>query len=276
MSDSIMISLKGLIFDIRLNDIIDILLVTFIIYWFLSLLRGTRAIRILFGIVVIFILFGIANHQKLYTILWMIDKIVPVALIAFIIIFQPELRRALEQIGRGSIFRGSLAGFRDKDVDFVIDELKKAVAIFSKRKLGALIILERESGLREFIDTGIKIDALMSSELIQSIFEPASLLHDGAIIIQGNRIAAASCFLPLTDAELDISFGTRHRAAVGITEITDSLAIVVSEESGAISFVFNGKIARDIDIPTLARMLHRMYRIPALHLRFNYRRQIVV
>jgi diadenylate cyclase len=189
-------------------------------------------------------------------------KILPMGFIALVVIFQPELRRALETIGRGSSITRKFFGFEDEALHKIVNELKKASQAISRRKAGALIVLERETGLQEFIETGLKLNSEVLSELIVSIFIPTTPLHDGAVIIREDKIVSAACFLPLSESTtIAKELGTRHRAAIGISEVSDALVIVISEETGAISIVFNGRMTRNIDYETLGRLLLKMYKL---------------
>lgn len=244
----------------KITDALDILIVAFVFYRMILLIRGTRAVQLLKGIVVILIMTGISNYLNLRALNWILDKTLTIGLFAIPVVFQPELRRALEQLGRGGFISRSFPLAKthenEEDVRKTINEIAKAASVLAKNKIGALIVIERETGISDIIETGVPIEALVSSELLINIFIPNTPLHDGAAVIRGNRIVAASTFLPLSDdPNLAQELGTRHRAGIGITEHSDAVAIVVSEEKGYISLAVNGKITRNIDDQTLRQML---------------------
>lgn len=246
--------------DIRIRDIIDILIVALAFYKLFSLIKETRAEQLSKGIFALFIFAKLSGSLKLYTINWILDRAMTVGVIAIIIVFQPELRRGLEYIGRSRFFTKSLMEVRGESLARRVDEIVSAVASLSRQKIGALIVLERETGLNDIVETGTEINGLVSSDLLINIFIPNTPLHDGAVILKDETIKAAGCFLPLTEnINLSRELGTRHRAALGISEESDSLSIVVSEETGAISIAEAGEIARHIDIQTLERILLKMY-----------------
>ncbi|GAX88414.1 diadenylate cyclase CdaA [Effusibacillus lacus] len=244
----------------KIADALDILIVAFVLYRMILLIRGTRAVQLLKGIVVILIMTGISNYLNLRALNWILDKTLTIGLFAIPVVFQPELRRALEQLGRGGFFSRSFVLAKtqenEEDVRKIINEIAKAASVLSKNKIGALIVIERETGIADIMETGVPIEALVSSELLINIFIPNTPLHDGAVVIRGNRIVTANTFLPLSDdPNLEQELGTRHRAAIGITENSDAIAIVISEEKGFISLTHNGKIIRNIDDQTLRQML---------------------
>lgn len=246
--------------NMRIRDIIDILIVAAVIYKIYTLLRETRAEQLIKGIVVLVALTVVSDSLQLYTINYLLSNALAVGAIALIVVFQPELRRGLEYIGRSGFFSKSLIEIRGESTSKVVDDLVEAVASLSRQKIGALIVLERNTGLNEVANTGTKINGLVSSDLLINIFIPNTPLHDGAVIIKDDIIKAAACFLPLTDSS-DISreLGTRHRAALGISERSDSLSIIVSEETGAISTAENGSISRYLDSKTLRQILNKTY-----------------
>lgn len=242
--------------------LIDIFIVTYAIYKLILLIRGTRAVQLLKGLAILLIASSISEVLNLYTVNWILGNIWSVIFVAFAVIFQPELRRALEQLGRGQFFARSSAVLGTGDAMSLISELSKAAVACAKTKTGVLIVLERETGLNDYIETGIKIDAMVTSELLVNVFVPSTPLHDGAVIIRGNRVAAAACFLPLTDNPyISMSLGTRHRAAIGITEVADAIAIIVSEETGIISVARDGKLVRYIDEKQLADILGEVFMV---------------
>lgn len=242
-------------------NVLDILLVALIFYWLLYLIRGTQGIQLLRGIIIFALATAIiANLLPFRAFRWLIGKALPALLVAIPVIFQPELRRALERLGR----TGSRLAPLTRDTipyDEVIEEICKAAARLSERQDGALIVLEMSTGLEEYIETGVQLDARVSAELLLTIFFKNTALHDGAVIIRNGRIVAAACVLPLTTASLpDRQMGLRHRAAIGVTESTDAIAIVVSEETGMISVAQNGRIILRRDAKSLRHILRAIYR----------------
>lgn len=236
---------------IRVNDIFDILLVAFVIYQVFMLLYETRAIQMLKGFIVILFFVVAARLLELNTMTWILTGLSTIWIIAFIIVFQPELRRALVELGQNRFFK-----FIFKEHSQLYREIRESSVILAKKKIGALIVLEREVNLKSFIDTGTKLDAETTSELLVAIFNTKSPLHDGAVIIREGRIAAAGCILPLTQKEdVEQMYGMRHRAAIGISEETDAITIIVSEERHTISLAIGGKITPDIDGDTLLEIL---------------------
>ena len=246
----------------RIRDIIDIIIVAVVLYKVFTLIRETRAEQLIKGIFAIFVFEKISGEGwlELYTINWILRNTMTVGVIAILIVFQPELRRGLEYIGRSSFFTKSFLEIKGENISKTVDEIVEACASLSRQRIGALIVLERETGLNEVAQTGTMINGLVSSDLLINIFIPNTPLHDGAVIIKDDRIKAAACFLPLTD-NMNISkeLGTRHRAALGISERSDCLAIVVSEETGSISIAENGTLARHLDTKTLRQILMDMY-----------------
>ncbi|MBU7006882.1 diadenylate cyclase CdaA [Phosphitispora fastidiosa] len=241
---------------VNLINIFDMLVVAALIYKLFQWIKGTRAVQLLKGIVVLLIATTISDWLGLYTINWILNNIRTMVVVAIPVVFQPELRRALERIGRGKFFARPFTFLEEEDTDRVINEIIRAVVTMSKNKTGALIVLERETGINDYIETGVSLDSVISGEFMINIFIPNSPLHDGAVIIRGDRVAAAGCFLPLTEnPNLGKELGTRHRAAIGITEISDAVAIVVSEETGTISLAREGRITRNYDEKTLREVL---------------------
>lgn len=252
--------LKELFINIRIRDIIDIAIVAFAFYKLFMLIRETRAEQLIKGIIVLLVATKISEWLQLFTINWILERTMTVGVIAFLIVFQPELRRALEYIGRSRFLTKPIVEIEDENIRNIINEILEAVASLSRQKIGALIVLERTTGLNEVAETGTLINGKVSSGLLINIFIPNTPLHDGAVIIKDDTIKAAGCFLPLTE-NMNISkeLGTRHRAALGITEKSDSLAIIVSEETGVISVADNGKLSRYVDIKTLEKILEDIY-----------------
>lgn len=238
-----------------LTNTVDILLVSYVIYKLIMVIKGTKAVQLLKGIFVILIVTLISDKFHLQTLNWMMEQVLLWGVIAFVIIFQPELRRALEQLGRGRFF--SRSGYSEEDEQGkIVEAIVKATDYMAKRRIGALISIERETGMGDYIETGIPLNANISSELLINIFIPNTPLHDGAVILQNNSVAAAACYLPLSESPfISKELGTRHRAALGISEVTDSLTVVVSEETGAISLTKNGELHRDLKLDSFKEML---------------------
>ena len=247
--------------QITKTNVLEIAIIAFLIYEIMLWIKNTRAWTLLKGLVVILAFAVIAWLLKLYTILWILQNTALIATTALLIIFQPELRKALEQLGSRNLITGLLPFESSKPSDSAftektINELVRASMEMAKVKTGALMVIEREMPLTDIERTGIEIDAVISSQLLINIFEHNTPLHDGAVILRGNRVVAATCYLPLSDnTSISKDLGTRHRAAVGISEVTDSLTIVVSEETGRISLAENGQITRITDAESLSRAL---------------------
>jgi len=244
--------------NVTLLDILDVLIVAFVLYKGMQLIRGTRATALIKGLAVVFTASVLARTLSLRTVGWILEQGTTVVLVALPVVFYPELRRALEQIGRGQYLRPFASGARPEAGE-TIDTIVEAVSILRSRRVGALVVLERETGLQEYVETGVSLDALITKELLMNIFEPNSPLHDGAAIIRGGRITAAACFLPLTESYLDSQLGTRHRAAVGLSEQTDAVVVVVSEESGAVSMAVEGRLRRYLNETRLREQLHHYW-----------------
>jgi uncharacterized protein (TIGR00159 family) len=244
-----------LLSNFRFRDAIDVAIIAFVIYQIINLIRGTRAVQMLIGLVVFFLAFLSSRYFDLYALNWILDNFLGSILLVIVIIFQDDIRRALTQVGTRPFF-GVESGLHGQDLEEII---RAAVSLASKR-IGALIVLQRDVGLNDFVEVGTRLDARVSKELITSIFQPLSPIHDGALIIHKGRIIAAGCFLPLTtNPHVSKTLGTRHRAAIGLTEETDAAVIVISEEEGAISMVREGRITRDLDAATLRSTLQRMF-----------------
>ncbi len=238
-----------------LLDLLDILLVAFIIYRIILLIKGTRAVQMLLGLAVILIVYVASQVGGLYTLHWLLDNFLSSIILVIVVLFQSDIQRALVHVGRNPFF----ADLSYKEETEVMDELVKACVSMASKKIGALIVIERETGIKEFLEVGVEIDAKVSSDLITSIFLPYSPIHDGALIVQQGRLKQAGCFLPLSqDPDISKTLGTRHRAAIGLTELVDAVAIVVSEETGKISVVVGGRITRDLDSSALKRVLMRL------------------
>jgi diadenylate cyclase len=248
--------------QMSMTSIFDILVVAFLVYEFLKLVKGTRAIPMLVAVVILGAACWIAHFEALKTVDWLITTLLPYAIFALIVVFGAEIRHALARLGRRlSAVRGGAFNGADSYEDIVL-----AANHFSQTVTGALIVIEREIGLRTFIESGVPLDANLSFDLLVTIFRPSAPLHDGAVIVQKGRIAAAACFLPLSmNPVLSTQFGTRHRAAIGITEETDAVSVVVSEETGSISIAVGGQIERDITVEYLRERLSEVLRryVPA-------------
>ncbi|MDF2922757.1 MAG: hypothetical protein K0R57_1671 [Paenibacillaceae bacterium] len=229
-----------------IKEIIDILIVSYVIYKLILVLRGTRAIQLLQGIFVVVLAWALSFLFNLNTLQWLMNQMFTYGVMALIIIFQPELRRALEQLGRGKLFTRSTTD-EDHEVNRRIGEIVKTVNYLSRRKIGALIVFERETGLTDYVESGIPLHSHISSELLINIFIPNTPLHDGAVIIRQDVIMAAGCYLPLSENPfISKELGTRHRAGIGMSEVSDAISVIVSEETGQISLAINGQIVRDI------------------------------
>ncbi|MFQ3544956.1 diadenylate cyclase CdaA [Halobacillus rhizosphaerae] len=233
---------------------IDIALVWFVLYKLMMLIQGTKAVQLLKGIFVVLGIYLLSNLFGLTTLRWLMSQALTWGFLGIIILFQPELRRALEQLGRGSFFSRNTA--EEEDTAKSIQAIIKSCNYMAKRRIGALITIERETGMGDYVETGIGIGGHLSSELLTNIFIPNTPLHDGAVILKENQIIAAACYLPLSESPfISKELGTRHRAAMGISEVTDALTIVVSEETGAISCTKNGELHRNLDQEKLEEIL---------------------
>ncbi|ANU26760.1 diadenylate cyclase CdaA [Planococcus versutus] len=242
-----------------LGNIIDILLVWFVVYKLITVIKGTKAVQLLKGIFVIIIARLVTQALNLETLGWIMQQVLEWGFLAIIIIFQPELRRALEQLGRGRLFSSSTLN-EESERNRLIEAMSKSVSYMAKRRIGALISIERETGLSEYIETGTPMNSDLTSELMINLFIPNTPLHDGAVIVQKNRIAAAACYLPLSESPfISKELGTRHRAALGISEVTDAITIVVSEETGAISLTANGDLHRNLSLEDFEVKLRRIW-----------------
>ena len=229
-----------------LSIILDVLITWYFIYHLTLLIKGTKAVQLANGIILIMIARVLAGWAQLTTVTFILDQIVSWSVVGIIVIFQPEIRRGLERLGRVSLFSDQENSER-KQQERLVKELDKAIQYMSKRRIGALITLEQKTGLEEYVETGIKLDAVVTGELLINIFIPNTPLHDGAVIIKNNRIQVASAYLPLSDnAMIPKSLGTRHRAAVGISEVTDAITVVVSEETGGVTITRNGQFMVDL------------------------------
>ena len=233
-------------------DALDILIVAFIIYELLQLIRGTHAVQMALGGMVLVIVYWVSQWADLETVNWLLRTFLPYVVFGIIVVFQAEIRKVLAHLGKTPL----LGAFSAQRTEEMIDEVVLAATTLASQHTGAIVVIEREMGLRTYIETGITLDAVVTYDLLVNVFSPGTPLHDGAVIVQGNRVAAAACFLPLTvNPELSRQLGSRHRAAIGVTEDTDALAVVVSEETGIISLVSGGRIRRELDARTLKQAL---------------------
>jgi len=242
--------------QLRWQDALDIGIIAFVLYRLIHMIRGTRAMQMIIGLVVILLAYVSSQMFGLFTLNWVLDNFLGSIILVIIVIFQSDIRRALTQFGTAPLFGGADRIERGQ----VLEEITKAVVSLATRRIGGLIVLEREVGLNEYIEVGTRLDARVTRELLESVFIPHSPMHDGALVIQKGRVAAARCFLPLSvDPNLSQAFGTRHRAAVGLTEETDAVAVVISEERGKISLVVEGKVNEDLEGPQLRSSLQRLF-----------------
>jgi uncharacterized protein (TIGR00159 family) len=241
--------------NIRLLDLLDISIVAFIIYRIILLIKGTRAVQMLLGLAVILAVYLASRVGDLHTLNWFLSNFLSSIILVIVVIFQNDIRRALMHVGRNPFF----GGMNYREESEVIDELVKASVALGSRKIGALIAVERETGINDILESGIEINARVTNELIRSIFMPASPIHDGALVVQQGQLKMAGCFLPLSQSsDISKALGTRHRAAIGLTELADAIAIVVSEETGKISVAVNGGITRNLDATSLRKVLGRL------------------
>lgn len=252
--ESLITTLQFFFGDFQLKDLLDILVVAVILYWILLLIRGTRALQMVFGLVVLGAGYLLAQGAEMRTLVWILENFLGSIVIVVVVLFQNEIRHALALVGSNP-----LTGSNPGQQKLVMDEIVKAVGSLSNRRIGALIALERSTGLKNFIHRGTRIDAAVSKDLLMSIFMPFSPIHDGAVIISEGKISAAQVFFPLTlNPRLEKILGTRHRAALGLSEETDAVIIVVSEETGKISLACEGKIYSRLETDELKRLLDKM------------------
>lgn len=247
-----------MIFRININDVVDILIVTYIFYKVFMFIKDTRAEQVLKGIVLLFVITQISKIFKLHTLYWILIKTLDLGFIAALIIFQPELRAGLEYIGRTkfSFFSKNNISVSEEKLNKTIEEIVEALYSLSRQKIGALIILERHTKIGDIINTGTSIDGEVSRQLLINIFIPNTPLHDGAVVIRDSEIKAAACFLPLTQSkDLSKELGTRHRAAIGVSEVSDCISLIVSEETGDVSIAKAGKIYRKISKERMTNIL---------------------
>ncbi len=243
--------------NFRFRDVIDIIIIAYIIYWIMKLIKQTRAEQLLKGLVILIVSLNLSDWLGLRTTHFILQNTMTLGVIALLIVFQPELRRALERLGRGKLFSKFLFVPKE-DYSDMIEEVARAAQMLAEKRFGALIVLEKEVGLRDFADTGIVVNSEVTAELLVTIFFPNSPLHDGAVIIRNGRLHAAGCFLPLSDnPNISKQLGTRHRAGLGATENGDCLVVVVSEETGIISIAEEGKLSRFLDIESVKERIRR-------------------
>jgi diadenylate cyclase len=249
-------NIPDILASIRWQDVVDIAIVSVLIYWIIILIKGTKAVQMIFGLALIIVAFIISRKGELLTFHWILNSFLSSIILVVIVIFQNDIRRALTTVGKNPFFSGTdSAG----ESNFLEELIRASVSLVGKN-IGALIVLERNTGLGEYIEGGIDLGAKVSKELIGSIFAPPSPLHDGAVIIRDGKIAAAGCLLPLSmDTEISGDMGTRHRAAIGLTQETDAVVIIISEETGTISLALDGKITRNLDATALRKILLRLF-----------------
>lgn len=255
-------NLRELLVTFSVTDLIDILVIAVIVYYLILLVRETRAEQLIKGFIVILVFAQLSDGLKLYTVNWLLSNIMTAGFILAIVVFQPEIRRAFERLGRSQGWLSSLVNSGNNQTESAgrVEEIVRAATSLSRQKIGALIVLEGSTGLKEIAESGTEVDALVTAELLINIFIPNTPLHDGAVVIRGERVLAAGAFLPLTqNRNLDKDLGTRHRAALGISERSDALIVVVSEETGTISICSNGVISRHMDETTLRESLTAFY-----------------
>lgn len=243
------------------RDVIDIAITAFIIYQGIKLFKQTRANSVIKGLAVVLLVTWLSELLQLSAINWLLRQVINMGVLVLVVLFQPELRRGLEKIGRSKLMSNLMPGVKsDLSDENVISELVRALTNMAKKRIGALIVFERNTGLKDIIDSGTMVDAQISAPLIENIFEPNTPLHDGAMIIRGSRIVAAACLLQLSDNRaISRELGTRHRAAIGISETTDAITLIVSEETGIISMAREGKLTRYLDAKSLTTLLKEFY-----------------
>lgn len=251
---------SGVFSGVGITDVIDILIVAFVVYKILEFIKETRAEQLVKGLIVLIAVTFISEVCHFYTLNWILRSTLALGVIALVIVFQPELRRGLEYVGRSKLVPNKFGQIDKERAKFITTEFVRAMESFSQTRTGALIVIERETALTDIIETGTVVDAEISAEMLGNIFYEGAPLHDGAVIIRGDRIRAAGCVLPLTQNKtLSKELGTRHRAGIGITENSDAIALIVSEETGIISMAIDGKLSRFLDIRTVEKTLLNLY-----------------
>lgn len=252
--------LENLFMGVGITDVVDILIVSYVVYKVLAFIRETRAEQLVKGLFILVVAFFISDIFNLYTLNWILKGTMTLGVVALVIVFQPELRRGLEYVGRSKFVKPQFTHLDKEEAKAVTAAMVKAIDYFSSKREGALIVLEREITLNDIVETGTLIDASISTEMLCNIFYSGAPLHDGAAIIRGGRIVSAGCVLPLTqNKNLSKELGTRHRAGLGITENSDAIALMVSEESGIISMAMDGNLSRFLDIKTIEKTLLNLY-----------------
>ncbi len=242
--------------NVEWRDIVDIAIMAYVFYRLILIIRGTRAEQLVKGLGILLLAMVISDQIGFVALNWTLRQVMTIGIIAIPIVFQPELRRALEHLGRGKIFKTPYWNWDDQAFKNMLDELIKAIQVLVKRRIGALIVIERTTGLKDWVSTGVPVEGVVTAELLINIFFPRSPLHDGAVIIQDNQIVAAGCYLPLSEnPSLSTELGTRHRAGIGISEVSDAVAIIVSEETGTISIAHDGVLSRFLDEKKLKERL---------------------
>ena len=243
-----------LIRQIRWQDVVDIGIITFLVYRALQIVRGSRAMQMIMGLAVILVAYVSSRALGLFTLNWILDNFLGSIILVIIVIFQSDIRRALTQVGSAPLFAGAERAVQKREE--IIDEVVQAAMALAERRVGGLIVIEREVGLNEYMEIGTRLDARVSRELVQSVFLPHSPIHDGALVIQKGRVTAVRCLLPLsTNPNLRKTWGTRHRAALGVTEESDAVAIVISEQEGTVALVVAGNVTENIDSQRLRAAL---------------------
>lgn len=244
---------------LEFTDVIDVIIVSFIAYYVIKYVRSTRAAQLVYGLAIVLGVYLFSDVLNLYTLNWLLKNLLSVGLIALVVVFQPELRRALEFLGRGKFTARGFSVERAK-LSANVDIIVRAIDYFAARKEGAIIVVENETALQDVADTGTMLDATLTEPLLENIFYKGSPLHDGAVILRADRILAAGCVLPLTEnPNLSKDLGTRHRAGIGITEVSDALVLIVSEETGIISMARDGKLSRFLDLKAVEKALLNLY-----------------
>jgi len=242
--------------QLRWQDLVDVILMSVIVYRLLLIIKGTKAAHMLMGLGVLLVASLLSGYFEIYTVDWLIQSFWAQIVIAIIILFQPEIRRALAQMGETQLFRTLTSAEELKS----LEEIVRATIALANRKIGAIVAIERDTSLKDFVEIGTLLDAKVSKEVLLSIFHPTSPIHDGAVVIKGNRIVAAGCFLPITmSPDISKALGTRHRAALGLSEETDAVVLIVSEETGIVSMAINGKLETHLDMGTLREMLTDLF-----------------
>ena len=260
----IMATIRNMVWNLthrlRINDLIDILIVAIVIYELLLLTRHTRGSALLKGLFLLLIIALLSNLLGLVSLNWLMRAILQNGAIVLVVLFQPEFRKALERMGRSRVFQKNTRNAVNEERDTILSEIIQTIMDLSKRRVGALIVFEQQTGLQDVIETGTRLNAEISAPLLENIFEPNTPLHDGAVVIRDNEIMAAACILPLAEARgVSRELGTRHRAAVGISENTDAIVLVVSEETGIVSMARDGELTRPLTVKSLEEVLNEIY-----------------